>query len=60
LDDSLSNLDVLLGDHVFEKCIKEFLKDKLVILTTQNPKYIRGADNTIKIINHRLELEHNS
>jgi ATP-binding cassette subfamily C (CFTR/MRP) protein 4 len=56
LDDSLSNLDVLVADHVFEKCIKGFLKDKLVILTTQNPKYIRGADNTIKIINQRLEL----
>jgi ATP-binding cassette subfamily C (CFTR/MRP) protein 4 len=56
LDDSLSNLDVLVADHVFEKCIKGFLKDKLVILTTQNPKYIRGADNTIKIINHRFEL----
>jgi ATP-binding cassette subfamily C (CFTR/MRP) protein 4 len=56
LDDSLSNLDVLVADHVFEKCIKGFLKDKLVILTTQNPKYITGADNNIKIINQRLEL----
>jgi ATP-binding cassette subfamily C (CFTR/MRP) protein 4 len=56
LDDSLSNLDFLVADYVFEKCIKGFLKDKLVILTTQNPKYIRGADNTIKIINQRLEL----
>jgi uncharacterized membrane protein len=41
---------------VFENCIKGFLKDKLVMLTTQNPKYIRGADNTLKIINQRLEL----
>jgi ATP-binding cassette subfamily C (CFTR/MRP) protein 4 len=56
LDDSLSNLDVLVADHVFENCIKGFLKDKLVMLTTQNPKYIRGADNTLKIINQRLEL----
>jgi ATP-binding cassette subfamily C (CFTR/MRP) protein 4 len=56
LDDSLSNLDVLVADHVFEKCIKGFLKDKLVILTTQNSKYIRDADNNMTINNQRLEL----
>jgi ATP-binding cassette subfamily C (CFTR/MRP) protein 4 len=56
LNDSLSNLDVLVADHVFEKCMKGFLKDKLVILTTQNPKYIRGADNNMTVNNQRLEL----
>jgi ABC-type transport system involved in cytochrome bd biosynthesis fused ATPase/permease subunit len=40
LDDCLTHLDVLVGDYVFEKGIKQFLKDKLVVLVTQNPKYV--------------------
>jgi ATP-binding cassette subfamily C (CFTR/MRP) protein 4 len=55
LDDCLSNLDVFVGDYIFEKCIKGFLKEKLVILTTQNPKYIRGADHTLIVNNQRLQ-----
>jgi ATP-binding cassette subfamily C (CFTR/MRP) protein 4 len=55
LDDCLSNLDVFVGDYIFEKCIKGFLKEKLVILTTQNPKYIRGADHTVIVNNQRLQ-----
>jgi ATP-binding cassette subfamily C (CFTR/MRP) protein 4 len=55
LDDCLSNLDVFVGDYIFEKCIKGFLKEKLVILTTQNPKYIRGVDHTIIVNNQRLQ-----
>jgi Fe-S cluster assembly ATPase SufC len=30
-----------------ERYLKEFLKDKLVILVTQNPRHISGADNVI-------------
>jgi ATP-binding cassette subfamily C (CFTR/MRP) protein 4 len=47
LDDCLSNLDVLVGDYIFEKCFQDFLKDKLIILVTQNPRHISGADNVI-------------
>jgi ATP-binding cassette subfamily C (CFTR/MRP) protein 4 len=45
LDDCLANLDVLIADYIFEKCIKQFLKDKIVVLVTQNPKHIDQADN---------------
>jgi ATP-binding cassette subfamily C (CFTR/MRP) protein 4 len=47
LDDCLGNLDVLVADYIFEKCFKQFLKDKLVVLVTQNRKHIDLADNII-------------
>jgi ATP-binding cassette subfamily C (CFTR/MRP) protein 4 len=50
LDDCLANLDVVVADYVFEKCIKQFLKNKLVVLVTQNPKHIDGAEN-VTILN---------
>jgi ATP-binding cassette subfamily C (CFTR/MRP) protein 4 len=53
LDDCLANLDVLVADYIFEKCIKQFLKDKLVVLVTQNPKYIDRADN-VNVLNNQI------
>jgi ATP-binding cassette subfamily C (CFTR/MRP) protein 4 len=50
LDDCLANLDVFVADYIFEKCIKRFLKNKLVVLVTQNPKHIDRADN-VKVLN---------
>jgi ATP-binding cassette subfamily C (CFTR/MRP) protein 4 len=50
LDDCLANLDVLVADYIFNKCIKQFLKDKLVVLVTQNPKHIDQADN-VNVLN---------
>jgi ATP-binding cassette subfamily C (CFTR/MRP) protein 4 len=50
LDDCLANLDILVGDYIFEKCIKQFLKDNLVILVTQNPRHIGRAD-IVEILN---------
>jgi ATP-binding cassette subfamily C (CFTR/MRP) protein 4 len=52
LDDCLANLDVLVADYIFEKCIKQFLQDKLVVLVTQNPKHIGRAD-IVQILNDR-------
>jgi ATP-binding cassette subfamily C (CFTR/MRP) protein 4 len=57
LDGCLSNLDVLVADYIFEKCIKQFLKDKLVILVTQNPKHISRADSVITLSNQTAKLE---
>jgi ATP-binding cassette subfamily C (CFTR/MRP) protein 4 len=56
LDGCLSNLDVLVADYIFEKCIKQFLKDKLVILVTQNPKHISRADSVITLSNQTAQL----
>ncbi|KAH0817060.1 hypothetical protein GEV33_005731 [Tenebrio molitor] len=53
LDDCLANLDVFVADYIFEKCIKQFLKNKLVVLVTQNPKHIDRADN-VKVLNDQI------
>jgi ATP-binding cassette subfamily C (CFTR/MRP) protein 4 len=50
LDDCLANLDVLVADYIFEKCIKQFLKDKLVVMVSQNPRHIARANN-VKVLN---------
>jgi ATP-binding cassette subfamily C (CFTR/MRP) protein 4 len=57
LDGCLSNLDVLVAEYIFEKCIKQFLKDKLVILVTQNPKHISRLDSVITLSNQTAKLE---
>jgi ABC-type multidrug transport system fused ATPase/permease subunit len=56
LDDCLTHLDVLVGDYVFEKSIKQFLKDKLVVLVTQNPKHVSPADGIIVLKNQRVKF----
>jgi ATP-binding cassette subfamily C (CFTR/MRP) protein 4 len=56
LDGCLSNLDVLVADYIFEKCIKQFLNDKLVILVTQNRKHIGRADSVITLSNQTAKL----
>ncbi|XP_044266081.1 ATP-binding cassette sub-family C member 4-like [Tribolium madens] len=33
LDDCLAHLDVLVGNFIFEECLRKFLKDKLVVLS---------------------------
>jgi ABC-type multidrug transport system fused ATPase/permease subunit len=56
LDDCLTHLDVLVGDYVFEKGIKQFLKDKLVVLVTQNPKHVSRADGVIVLKNQTVKF----
>ncbi|CAG9768734.1 unnamed protein product [Ceutorhynchus assimilis] len=41
LDDCLSALDAHVNNHVFRECIRGFLKDKLVILITNNINNIK-------------------
>ncbi|XP_030749663.1 multidrug resistance-associated protein 4-like [Sitophilus oryzae] len=47
LDDSLAALDVNVQENIFRKCIKDYLKDKIVILVTQNPAHFKSAANII-------------
>ncbi|CAH1367993.1 unnamed protein product [Tenebrio molitor] len=56
LEGCLSNVDVLVADYIFEKCIKQFLNDKLVILVTQNPKHISQADSVIILSDQTAKL----
>lgn len=47
LDDPLSSVDMHVGQQIFDKCIKEMLQDKIVILVTQQLQYLKRADNII-------------
>ena len=47
LDDPLSAVDAHVGKHLFEKAIKEYWKNKLVILATNQLQYLPYADNII-------------
>ena len=49
LDDPLSAVDVHVGKHLFEKCIKEALKDCTVVLVTHHLSYLRDVDNVILV-----------
>ncbi|KAF5286381.1 hypothetical protein FQR65_LT12632 [Abscondita terminalis] len=47
LDDPLSALDANVGKHIFYQCIKEFLKDKTVILVTHQMQYLKHVDRVV-------------
>lgn len=47
LDDPLSAVDAHVGRHLFESCIKTFLKDKLVILVTHQLQYLPAVDQIV-------------
>lgn len=47
LDDPLHALDPNVQDYIFQHCILEFLKDKIVILVTHNLRHKNTADHLI-------------
>lgn len=47
LDDCLSALDAHVSEYIFTECIKNFLRDKLVVLVTHNTNHIGEMDNVI-------------
>ncbi|KAF5294168.1 hypothetical protein FQR65_LT10879 [Abscondita terminalis] len=44
LDDCLSSVDSRVGNHIYQKCFKTFLKDATCVLVTHNQNYVSGAD----------------
>ncbi|CAD5124539.1 DgyrCDS12817 [Dimorphilus gyrociliatus] len=47
LDDPLSAVDNKVRDHIFYKCISEYLKDKIVILVTHHPDYMKDREKLV-------------
>lgn len=55
LDDPLSAVDASVAKHIFEQCIKEFLKTKTVILVTHQLQFARGATK-ILVVEHGHQI----
>ena len=55
LDDPLSAVDVHVGRHLFNNCIKGFLKDKAVILVTHQLQYLQDADTIMVMKSGKVE-----
>ncbi|XP_022166670.1 probable multidrug resistance-associated protein lethal(2)03659 isoform X2 [Myzus persicae] len=57
LDDPLSAVDSRVGKHLFEKCIKEYLKEKTCILITHQIQYLIDVDQIVLMENAKVTVE---
>ncbi|KAE9539937.1 hypothetical protein AGLY_005189 [Aphis glycines] len=57
LDDPLSAVDVKVGNHLFEKCIKNYLKEKACILITHQVHYLSEVDHIVLMDNGKIIIE---
>lgn len=48
-DDPLSAVDPQVASDIFLKCIKEFLKDKLVVLVTHQLQFLKTCEKILVI-----------
>lgn len=48
-------MDAHVKDHVFNECIRNFLKDKLIILATNNAEYVQDGDNLMVMENGKIK-----
>ncbi|XP_023222835.1 multidrug resistance-associated protein 4-like [Centruroides sculpturatus] len=46
-DDPLSAVDVPVGKHIFEKCIMEYLKEKICILVTHQVQFLNSENKVL-------------
>ncbi|KAL9966836.1 hypothetical protein ACROYT_G024964 [Oculina patagonica] len=54
MDDPLSAVDVKVGQHVFEKCIKDLLGKKTRVLTSHQEQHMEEADEVIVLYRGRV------
>lgn len=47
LDDPLSAVDTRVAQHIVNRCIKQFLRDKLVVLATHQLQFVDYADKIV-------------
>ena len=55
LDSPLSALDINVSKRVFGNCIKEYLRDKVVLLVTQQEQFIKEADKVVMMNDGKVE-----
>ncbi|NWJ11165.1 MRP9 protein, partial [Crypturellus undulatus] len=54
LDDPLSAVDAHVGKHIFERCIKEALKGKTILLVTHQLQYLEFCDEVILLEDRKI------
>ncbi|PFX21044.1 Multidrug resistance-associated protein 4 [Stylophora pistillata] len=54
LDDPLSAVDFKVGQHIFEKCVKELLGDKTRMMTSHHEDHMKDADEVIVLCKGRV------
>ncbi|XP_030756720.1 probable multidrug resistance-associated protein lethal(2)03659 [Sitophilus oryzae] len=59
LDDPLSAVDANVGKHLFESCIRDYLRDKIRILVTHQLQYLQGAQKIIIMNDGQIQMEGN-
>lgn len=55
LDDPLSAVDAHVGRHLFDYCMRDYLKGKVVILVTHQLQYLRNADQIVILKHGKVE-----
>ncbi|XP_055612034.1 probable multidrug resistance-associated protein lethal(2)03659 [Uranotaenia lowii] len=55
LDDPLSAVDSHVGRHLFDYCMKDFLKGNIVILVTHQLQYLQNADQIVILKHGKVE-----
>ena len=54
LDDPLSAVDFKVGQHIFNKCIKDLLGNKIVLFASHQQKHMENADQVIVLYKGRV------
>ena len=54
LDDPLSAVDFKVGQHIFNKCIKDLLGDKIVLFASHQQQHMENADEVIVLRKGRV------
>ena len=54
LDDPLSSVDLKVGEHIFDECIKGLLGRKTRVITSHQEQFMKEADETIVLFKGRV------
>lgn len=57
LDDPLSAVDSVVGKHLYERCIEEFLSDKIRILVTHQLQFLKQTKHVILMNKGSIEAQ---
>lgn len=57
LDDPLSAVDANVGKQLYDQCVKQFLKEKICILSTHQLQYLKSADKIIILDDGKIEIQ---